>query len=125
MTSLFIESQLTSNGRNVVKCVRARVSLSSAPPVFPLRALTCFDSSSPGSSGHPQSHPTLPITSSILVTVGALKRISPLSLPNLANPHFSSVFRGFAFRSSSFFLSFLHISLEGELKRTVGVQICH
>lgn len=37
------------------------------------------------------SHPTLPITSSILPTVGAPELNSQLSLVNLINPHFSPV----------------------------------
>lgn len=83
-------------------------------------------SSSPDSSGHLQSHPTLPITSSILVTVAAPQLNPPLSLtePTLL----SGVSRGSARFSSApvccvlfiYFVYSLHISV-GRAKNDLWV----
>lgn len=119
-------------------CVCVSVaSLSSASPclspqisdMFLLQPISSTPSSSPDSSGHLQSHPTLPITSSILVTVGAPKQNSPL------RPHkptlLFSVFRCSALRSVCLFYFngliwfFAYFFWGGELKRAVGVQNRH
>lgn len=97
------------------------------PLVFPLKALTCLDSSSslspapppPDSSGHLQSHPTLPITSSILLTVGA-PDLNPPHRPH--KPTLLSSVSGAAF----IFIFLLHIFLGwgGCSKELWGFQKC-
>lgn len=101
----------------LVRCVSAFCGLALSSVIFcfsPLQTLwhvltpSCFLylPSSPDSSGHLQSHPTLPIiTSSILLTVGAPELNSPLCL---TNPHFSSVFQELCVpQLQSFFLFFV------------------